>query len=126
MILPITLTVAGAAAILHIWLSLRVSRLRRPLKIGVGERLTAVFQRSSDLRRKRGVVVADTSPQNSDQVMVAPARRREAACSDDCASLHRGPFFVKHGNPAPVRDWRPHGCDPILSRARTHSPESMS
>jgi uncharacterized membrane protein YecN with MAPEG domain len=37
MILPITLTLAGAAAILHIWLSLRVSRLRRPLKIGVGD-----------------------------------------------------------------------------------------
>ena len=35
--LPITLTIAGAAAILHIWLSLRVSRLRRPLKIGVGD-----------------------------------------------------------------------------------------
>jgi len=37
MILQITLTIAGAAAILHIWLSLRVSRLRRPLKIGVGD-----------------------------------------------------------------------------------------
>ena len=28
MILPITLTIAGAAALLHIWLGLRVSRLR--------------------------------------------------------------------------------------------------
>ena len=37
MILPITLTIAGAAAILHVWLSLRVSALRRPLKIGVGD-----------------------------------------------------------------------------------------
>ena len=37
MILPITLTIAGAAAILHVWLSLRVSRLRRPLQIGVGD-----------------------------------------------------------------------------------------
>jgi uncharacterized protein len=37
MVLPITLTIAGAAAILHVWLSLRVSRLRRPLKIGVGD-----------------------------------------------------------------------------------------
>ena len=37
MILPITLAIAGAAAILHIWLSLRVSALRRPLKIGVGD-----------------------------------------------------------------------------------------
>ena len=37
MILQITLTMAGAAAILHVWLSLRVSRLRRPLKIGVGD-----------------------------------------------------------------------------------------
>ena len=37
MILPITLTIAGAAAILHVWLSLRVSQLRRPLKVGVGD-----------------------------------------------------------------------------------------
>jgi len=37
MILPITLTIAGAAAILNIWLSLRVSRLRRPLKVGIGD-----------------------------------------------------------------------------------------
>jgi uncharacterized protein len=37
MILQITLTIAGAAAILHVWLSLRVSSLRRPLKIGVGD-----------------------------------------------------------------------------------------
>jgi uncharacterized membrane protein YecN with MAPEG domain len=37
MILPITLTIAAAAAILHVWLSLRVSRLRRPLKIGFGD-----------------------------------------------------------------------------------------
>ncbi len=37
MILPITLTFAGAAAILHVWLSVRVSRLRGPLKIGVGD-----------------------------------------------------------------------------------------
>ena len=37
LILPITLTIAGAAAILHVWLSLRVSSLRRPLKIGVGD-----------------------------------------------------------------------------------------
>jgi uncharacterized membrane protein YecN with MAPEG domain len=36
-VLPITLTIAGAAAILHVWLSLRVSSLRRPLKIGVGD-----------------------------------------------------------------------------------------
>jgi uncharacterized membrane protein YecN with MAPEG domain len=37
MILPITLTIAGAFAILHVWLSLRVSRLRRPLKVAVGD-----------------------------------------------------------------------------------------
>jgi len=37
MILPISLTIAGAAAILHVWLSLRVSRLRRPLNVGVGD-----------------------------------------------------------------------------------------
>ncbi len=28
MIMPITLTIAGAAALLHIWLSIRVSQLR--------------------------------------------------------------------------------------------------
>ena len=37
MILPISLTIAGAAAILHVWLSLRVSQLRRPLNVGVGD-----------------------------------------------------------------------------------------
>lgn len=37
MILPITLTLAGAAALLHIWLSSRVVRLRRGLKIGLGD-----------------------------------------------------------------------------------------
>lgn len=45
MILPITLTIAGAAAILHVWLSLRVSRLRRPLKIGVGDGGNEVLMR---------------------------------------------------------------------------------
>lgn len=37
MILPITLTLAGAAAILHIWLAARVSRVRRQFKIGLGD-----------------------------------------------------------------------------------------
>ena len=37
MILPITLTIAGAAAILHIWLAVRVSRARRQLKVSVGD-----------------------------------------------------------------------------------------
>jgi uncharacterized membrane protein YecN with MAPEG domain len=37
MILQITLTMAGAAAILHVWLSLRVSPLRRQLQIGYGD-----------------------------------------------------------------------------------------
>jgi uncharacterized membrane protein YecN with MAPEG domain len=37
MILQITLTMAGAAAILHVWLSLRVSPLRRRLQIGFGD-----------------------------------------------------------------------------------------
>jgi len=45
MILPITLTIAGAAAILHVWLSLRVSRLRRPLQIGVGDGGNEVLMR---------------------------------------------------------------------------------
>ena len=37
MLLPITLTIAGAAALLHIWLSMRVSRLRRSLRISIGD-----------------------------------------------------------------------------------------
>jgi len=37
MILPITLTIAGAAAILNVWLALRVGRLRRALKISIGD-----------------------------------------------------------------------------------------
>ena len=37
MVLPITLTIAGAGAILHIWLAARVSRLRRGYKISVGD-----------------------------------------------------------------------------------------
>ena len=45
MILPISLTIAGAAAILHVWLSLRVSQLRRPLKIGLGDGGNEVLQR---------------------------------------------------------------------------------
>ena len=34
--LPITLTIAGAAAILNIWLALRVSLLRRRFKVSIG------------------------------------------------------------------------------------------
>lgn len=34
--LPITLTIAGAAALLNIWLALRVSLLRRKLKVSIG------------------------------------------------------------------------------------------
>lgn len=37
MILPITLTIAGAAALLNIWLAGRVSRLRRAFKVSVGD-----------------------------------------------------------------------------------------
>jgi uncharacterized protein len=37
MILPITLTLAGAAAILHIWLAGRVSRLRALHKVSIGD-----------------------------------------------------------------------------------------
>ena len=36
-ILPITLTIAGACALLHIWLASRIVRARRPLKISVGD-----------------------------------------------------------------------------------------
>ena len=37
MILPITLTFAGAAALLHIWLAVRVSRLRVAHKVSIGD-----------------------------------------------------------------------------------------
>lgn len=37
MILPTTLTIAGACALLHIWFSARVGQLRRGLKISVGD-----------------------------------------------------------------------------------------
>lgn len=37
MILPISLTIAAAAALLHVWLSLRVSRLRRAHRISIGD-----------------------------------------------------------------------------------------
>lgn len=37
MILPITLTIAAAAALLHVWLSLRVSSLRRLHHISIGD-----------------------------------------------------------------------------------------
>jgi uncharacterized membrane protein YecN with MAPEG domain len=36
-ILPVTLTTAGAAAVLHIWLGARVSRLRRQFKVSIGD-----------------------------------------------------------------------------------------
>jgi len=37
MLLPISLTIAGAAALVHIWLSVRVSQVRRPTRISVGD-----------------------------------------------------------------------------------------
>lgn len=37
MILPITLTIAGAAALLNIWLGFRVSLLRRRYKVSIGD-----------------------------------------------------------------------------------------
>ena len=37
MILPITLTIAGAAALLHIWLTSRVIRARNAIKVSVGD-----------------------------------------------------------------------------------------
>jgi hypothetical protein len=36
-VLPITLTIAGAAALINIWLSLRVSHLRRLHKVSIGD-----------------------------------------------------------------------------------------
>ena len=38
MLLPITLTIAGAAALLHIWLSVRVSQLRWRHRVSVGDK----------------------------------------------------------------------------------------
>ena len=35
--LPITLTLAGAAALLHIWLGMRVARVRAQFKVSVGD-----------------------------------------------------------------------------------------
>ncbi len=37
MLLPVTLTIAGASALIHIWLSVRVSQYRRLHKISVGD-----------------------------------------------------------------------------------------
>ena len=37
MILPVTLTLAGAAALLHIWLGMRVARVRAQFKVSVGD-----------------------------------------------------------------------------------------
>jgi len=37
MILPITLTIAGAAALIGIWLGVRVSQLRRRHKVSIGD-----------------------------------------------------------------------------------------
>ena len=37
MILPISLTIAAAAVLLHIWLSARVSQLRRQFRISIGD-----------------------------------------------------------------------------------------
>ena len=37
MVLPITLTIAGAAALLNLWLGLRVSLLRRKRQVSIGD-----------------------------------------------------------------------------------------
>ena len=37
MLLPIALTAAGAAALMHVWLSLRVSQVRRAAKVELGD-----------------------------------------------------------------------------------------
>ena len=44
MILPISLTMAGAAALLHIWLSLRVSHLRRLHRVLIGDEGNAAIR----------------------------------------------------------------------------------
>ncbi|WP_338445543.1 MAPEG family protein [Pelagerythrobacter marensis] len=45
MILPVTLTAVAAAAILNIWLSLRIGALRRTYKISVGDGGNEALQR---------------------------------------------------------------------------------
>lgn len=45
MILPVTLTAVAAAAILNIWLSLRIGALRRAYKISVGDGGNEALQR---------------------------------------------------------------------------------
>ncbi len=37
MLLPITLTMAGAAALINVWLSVRVSRVRHIVKVNIGD-----------------------------------------------------------------------------------------
>lgn len=37
MLLPVTLTIAGASALIHIWLSLRVSMHRRTHRVSIGD-----------------------------------------------------------------------------------------
>jgi hypothetical protein len=37
MVLPVTLTLAGAAALLHIWLGMRVAQVRAQFKVSVGD-----------------------------------------------------------------------------------------
>lgn len=37
MFLPITLTIAGACALLNVWLAIRVSQLRRQRKVSIGD-----------------------------------------------------------------------------------------
>ncbi len=37
MLLPISLTAAGALALIHIWLSLRVSQVRRATRVAIGD-----------------------------------------------------------------------------------------
>lgn len=37
MLLPVTLTIAGASALIHLWLSVRVSQQRRLHKVSVGD-----------------------------------------------------------------------------------------
>ncbi len=37
MILPITLTIAGAAALLNLWLGYRVGQMRQAYKVSIGD-----------------------------------------------------------------------------------------
>ena len=102
MILPITLTLAGAAAILHIWLAARVSRHRRLLKIGVGD---VLFQ---------GSIGRTDFPMGNHQDLIDAITGRLWPLGDDTA------FVPGHGPMSTFgqeRRTNPFVADRVLARA---------